>query len=246
MAIFVSYGVDPEVNIVSNAITSWRRYILPFATDPGQTWELAKDRVLRDGAARWQRSIGPWCGIFATLAGYQWDPVTPWEWIHPTAGSINPMQLTERQTVKAVGRTVKDKLWANAANHFCGSGLHSGPTEDTLRLFKKVRHRDASAAGTIECLLVGGFWPAARRSVEFGSSAVCFRCGFTPCDSRHMFWKCPGNDLLAANQAVADSEWLKPFANDDTLECFWLRGILPNHLIQPVHPIASIPHATPV
>ena len=37
MAIFIAYDIDPEVTIVSNAITSWRRYILPFALEPGRT-----------------------------------------------------------------------------------------------------------------------------------------------------------------------------------------------------------------
>ena len=42
MAIFIAYQTDPEDTIVSNAITSWRRYILPFASDPGHTWDIAK------------------------------------------------------------------------------------------------------------------------------------------------------------------------------------------------------------
>ena len=47
------------------------------------------------------------------------------------------MQLTERQTVKAVSTTVNNALWANTAQHFCGSGLDSGPSVDTRALLKK-------------------------------------------------------------------------------------------------------------
>ena len=72
---------------------------------------------------------------------------------------------------------------------------------------------------------------------------VCYRCGHPTCDPRHTFWGCPFNSQVIAGTPAESTDAYLTASQDTTLDCFWLRGILPAHLVTPKHPV---PHAVDV
>ena len=200
----------------------------------------AYHRVLRLGKPNWNRVIGPIGALIATLAGYGWDSISPELWTHPTQGDIRPLQLTVPDLLRTVSHTVNAALWTGAAQHYCGTGLRTdGPAPESAHLSQKLHRTDPVAAGALDCVFTGGYWPAARRATLLDVPADCYRCGHPHCDPLHTFWLCPYNAQVLEGTTAEHTDVHTIAAQDPELSCLWLRGILPMHLVTPTHPIPT-------
>ena len=128
--------------------------------------------------------------------------------------------------------------WVKASSHHLGTGLEFG--EPDLYLIKKgisfhKRNKDYASVRALEALTCGGI---PHHGVN-GQVAYCHRCG-EPDTAQHRLLACPmlnhhEDERVASTQQLAKSIVDGTASDICKLECWWGRGLIPNHSYLGVH-----------
>ena len=238
-ALAVARIVDPEEEVVSRILKAWLKYLLRSVA-PARlrcAWRRVHRRIIQAGSPVWNKVNGPLAALIATLTWYGWDLRCMDTWSSPDDIAVRPFAAHADEVTRIVIPGVRTFLWTHAAQHYLGDGLQHGVHDVSFHTATALRRHDPVAAGTLECILVGGLWHPARVADHFDMSPACPRCGAAHADPFHNFWQCPDNAQVD-DCAVALSNDLVPLA-DPLVPGLWCRGLLPANLGTPLTPPPS-------
>ena len=187
---------------------------------------------------RWNNVTGPLSNMIATLLSIGWNPLTFSEWISPNGDVWSiptqaDFQFCPYVVVRAAQASAATVLWASAAAHFNGKGLHAGVAYEfsmhVLKSYRKQLIYDRAAA--LKTIMSGACW-APMRKFQAGlidyDATVCPLCHEMGVDDYHQFWGCQALDACEWPE-VSSTNYLAPLASEGVgdLPCLWLRGLLP-------------------
>ena len=233
-ALAVARITDPEEEVVSRILKAWLKFLLRSVA-PARlrcAWRLVHRRIIQAGSPVWNKVNGPLAALIATLTWFGWDVRCMDAWHSPDDVVVRPFAAHADEVSRIVIPGVRSFLWTRAAQHYLGGGLQQGVHDVSFHASAALRRYDPGAAGTLECIMVGGLWHPDRVAAHFDTSPACPRCGAAHADPFHNFWQCPDNARVDDN-AVALSDFLSPLA-DPLVPGLWCRGLLPVGLGTPL------------
>ena len=247
-ALLVTYGLNgaPHARIIRETCRSWIEALrnLPEreVADLRVAWSKAASKLtglFRLGSASASKAVrGLMSNLIVLLLSAGWKPRAYNVWDDHLG---NTWAIVDRHTsADAVALALINAFFAincrRAASHYEGKGMEGGvnveATLAVLRSLKDSRHYKFKCA--IESIVAASCWPCARiHDIHPEVDPICQRCGQEPETSLHCYWTCPANCSID-DEAVVKTQALIPAAVSQSQDtpCLWLRGILPQHLVE--------------
>ena len=161
-------------------------------------------------------------------------------WLDHEFGRIVVGPNTFRTILSGALQRARALLWVNASHHHLGAGLERSPPHDVSFKFARSLGESRQLSGLMECILAGGVWTPYRvYEATAAVDPVCARCGCLVNDLRHMVWDCPAIKEVT-EKVVTATNHLTDRAADASLECWFLRGLLPAALIRVPPPLTLL------
>ena len=175
--------------------------------------------------------------VITILLAAKWMPYSPNRWVDPKGDHWLIYPEANSQVVStAIIKDLHQLQLPRASLHYDGLGIQGGINwEYTLRFVRTLRlkpiHYCIQAA--LETVMCAACWPAQRiHDINTQFSPICPRCLNGPETSTHTFWECKANEEIE-DEAVTSTQSLVPTAllRASELPCLWLRGLLPESLL---------------
>ena len=258
----IALGIGPEKDPAIVALTRQASVFIDVWRSSPQIralttryWKEATDKVCYNGSVHWNSVRSTLSATIATFTEQGWKLQSPISWIDPKNQEwVADFTAPKAPFLKIIAGHAMQKIWAEAANFYDGTGLQHGVHwQSTLSLHKRLSKSQclpeeeqqlmeleeqadtlpSTALSWLELFLSGGFWPNARATqANICANSACPRCGFAREDSLHFFWTCPKNRTVL-DPRVKLTQTLVTQAVDGSKEapCLWLRGMLPLNML---------------
>jgi len=224
-ALAIAGVTDPAVEIISRMLVAWIQYL--FQAMPllrlRVAWRAIWARVVSPLGPVWARVTGPLSALIASLTSVGWEVCVPERWVSQCGAPVfqSPSIPPAVCICTALGKGYRVGC---CVQQYMGHGLDAGPHPVSFAQVAKLHRSDPAAAGRLDCILSGGFWPPTRVAATYGGSTACPRCGAPVADPWHVYWHCPANAL---SPVISRTQHLVDHFAPGQFDCLWLRGLLP-------------------
>ena len=240
ISLVIIYGVQgtPVARVIRETVTAWFQLLPNCLDELRDAWAIAR-RFLNSTPKSYNHIYGIMSNLICLIRSAKWQPYAIDRWIDPEGQHwvINAESSPNIVAAALIKAVLKSEM-AEAAKHHDGKGIEEEINwEYTLRHTRSLRSNSSfyplcCALETIQC---GACWTNLRVSqIDPSFSNICTRCDANIVEtSLHTFWECPANDTID-DSAVTSTKYLEraAIANSAEHPCFWLRGLLPESLLQ--------------
>ena len=239
--------------MVQQPVQVWKKWQRLLRTNPplrsllAKAWAQPKLKQLGKARGRWAKVCGPTTAVVATLLDLGW------KWSMTPATMINlddePMELLDDRVQEALQADLESSVWAEAETKRLGAGITTGgrPNLSPIKKLKAyyLNHGLAAQARWLERVVCGGCYFGARRAATWpyiADSCRCPHCGGEH-DEKHVYWSCPQLQHSEVEEIVSTNCYTEPallsLASAAPKESYWLRGLLPLHVVLGIEPPAQ-------
>ena len=239
LSVIYGPGGTPQARIVKDTIKVWFQVLAlnPVQIDHlNSAWAKAR-RFLAAQSKPQQHVMSIMSNVITILLAAKWMPYSPNRWVDPQGDHwlIDP-EANSQVVSTAIIKDLHQLQLPRASGHYDGLGIQGGINwEYTLRFVRTLRlkpiHYCIQAA--LETVMCAACWPAQRiHDINNQFSPICPRCLNGPETSTHTFWECKANEEID-DEAVTSTHSLAQTAilRAKELPCLWLRGLLPESLL---------------
>ena len=212
-----------------------------------QAWSKPKLKQLGKQKGRWRKVGGPTTAVIATCLdlGWKWNMTPATMMYHDD----EPIDLLHEEAQRKLTEHLESSIWAEAETKRLGSGITTGQRPNLAPVKKLRQHYMTNGlvaqARWLERVVCGGCYFGQRRAAtwpDIVDSCTCPQCGGEH-DEQHVYWSCPAlqhsevEELVSTNSHTAQA--LLSLSSDSPKERYWLRGLLPLHVVLGIVPPAN-------